>query len=60
MRCLWIGSSVGSKAIKDPIHHRGLRIALAAFRTSPAHGLYVEAHEPSLASRRPELALNYF
>ena len=36
----------------DPIHHQGLRIALGAFRTSPAQSLYVEAHEPSLTSRR--------
>ena len=44
----------------DLFHHQGLRIALGAFRTSPAQCLYVEAHEPSLASRRPKLALNYF
>ena len=43
----------------DPIHHQGLRIALGAFRISPAHSLYVEAHEPSLASRRLKLSLNY-
>ena len=35
----------------DPIHHQGLGIALGAFRTSPAQSLYVEAHEPSPASR---------
>ena len=39
----------------DPIHHQGLRIALGAFRTSPAQSLYIEAHEPSLTTRR----LNY-
>ena len=43
----------------DPIHHQGLRIALGAFRTSPAQSLYVEAHEPSLTSRRLKLSLNY-
>ena len=43
----------------DPIHHQGLRIALAAFRMSPAQSLYVEAHELWLASRRLKLVLNY-
>ena len=43
----------------DPIHHHGLRVALGAFRTSPAQSLYVEAHEPSLTSRRLKLSLNY-
>ena len=43
----------------DPIHHQGLRIALGAFRASPAQSVYVEAHEPSLTSRRLKLSLNY-
>ena len=43
----------------DPIHHQGLRIALGAFRTSPAQSLYIEAHEPSLTTRRLKLSLNY-
>ena len=43
----------------DPIHHQGLRIALGAFRTSPAQSLYTEAHEPSLTTRRLKLSLNY-
>ena len=43
----------------DPIHHQGLRIALGAFRTSPAQSVYVEAHEPSLTSRHLKLSLNY-
>ena len=43
----------------DPIHHQGLRIALGAFRTSPAQSLYIEAHEPSLTIRRLKLSLNY-
>ena len=42
----------------DPIHHQGLRIALGAFRTSPAQSLYTEAHEPSLTTRRLKLSLN--
>ena len=41
----------------DPIHH--LRIASGAFRTSPAQRLYIEAHEPSLTTRRLKLSLNY-
>lgn len=43
----------------DPIHHQGLRIALGAFRTSPAHSLYVEANEPSLYSRREKLSMQF-
>ena len=43
----------------DPIHHQGLRIALGAFRTSPAQSLYIEAHEPSLTTRRLKLSFNY-
>ena len=43
----------------DPIHHQGLRIALCAFRTSPAQSLYIEAHEPSLTTRRLKWSLNY-
>ena len=43
----------------DPIHHQGLRITLGAFRTSPAQSLYIEAHEPSLTTRRLKLSLNY-
>ena len=43
----------------DPIHHQGLRIALGAFRTSPAQSLYIEAHELSLATCRLKLSLNY-
>ena len=43
----------------DLIHHHGLRIALGAFRTSAAQSLNVEAHEPSLTSRRLKLSLNY-
>ena len=41
----------------DPIHHQGLRIALGAFRTSPAQSLYIETHEPSLTTRRLKLSL---
>jgi len=32
---------------------------LDAFRTSPAQSLYIEAHEPSLTTRRLKLSLNY-
>ena len=41
----------------DPIHNQGLKLALGAFRTSPVAGLYVEADEPSLYSRREKLSL---
>ena len=43
----------------DPIHHQGLRIALGAFRTSPAQSLYAEAHELSLTTHQVKLSLNY-
>ena len=43
----------------DTVHHQGLRLALGAFRTSPAESLYVEAKEPSLYLRREKLALQY-
>ena len=43
----------------NPIHHQGLWIALGAFRTSPAQSLYIEAHKPSLTTRRLKLSLNY-
>ena len=39
--------------------HQGLCIAFGAFHTSPAQSLYVEAHEPSLTTRRVKLSLNY-
>ena len=57
MHCVRISPSVDSETIG--IHHQGLRIALGAFRTSPAQSLYVEAHEPSLTTRRLKLSLNY-
>ena len=43
----------------DPIHNKGLSLALGAFRTSPDASLYVEADEPSLYSRREKLFLQY-
>ena len=43
----------------DPIHNPVLRLALAAFRTSPVASLYVEADEPSLNSKREKLTLLY-
>ncbi|GFN93765.1 Pol-like protein [Plakobranchus ocellatus] len=42
----------------DPIHHKGLRIALGAFRTSTIKSLYAEAGESSLEHRRIKLAFN--
>ena len=35
----------------NPIHHKGLRLVLGAFRTSPVVSLYTEAHEASLQLR---------
>ena len=41
----------------DTVRHQCLRLALGAFRTSPAESIYVEAEEPSLYIRREKLAL---
>ena len=58
--CVVYGSACRSVLKQlDPIHHQSLRIALGAFRTSPAQSLYVETHEPSLTTRRLKLSLNY-
>ena len=38
--------------ILDPIYHRGLRLVLGAFRTSPAESLYAEANEAPENIRR--------
>ena len=43
----------------DTIHHRGIRLALGAFRTSPVESLYAESNEPSLYIRREKLSLQY-
>ena len=37
----------------DPIHHRGLRVALGAFRTSVS-SLYAKAEEMTLKNRPPQ------
>ena len=42
-----------------PIHNKGLRFALGAFRTSPVATLFGEADEPSLYSQREKLSLQY-
>ena len=43
----------------DTIHHQGIRLALGAFRTSPADSFLVEANEPSLKDRREKLSLQF-
>ena len=43
----------------DTIHHQGIRLALGAFRASPAHSLLVEANEPSLNDRREKLSIQF-
>lgn len=44
----------------DPVHHKGLRLCLGAYRTSPFESLYVETNEPSLTYRRQMLQLQYY
>ena len=58
MHCVRISPSVDSETIGS-YPHQGLRIALGAFHTSPAQSLSIEAHEPSLTTRRLKLSLNY-
>ena len=43
----------------DTIHHRGLRLALEAFRISTVECQYIAANEPSLYNRRIKLSLQY-
>ena len=43
----------------DTTHHQGIRLALGAFRTSPADSLLVEANKPSLNDRREKLSLQF-
>ena len=43
----------------DTIHHQGIRLALGAFRTSPADSLLVESNELSLNDRREKLPLQF-
>ena len=50
--------SMGILQNLDTIHHRGLRIALGAFRTSVT-SLYSKALEMSLKNRRKKLSMNY-
>ena len=44
----------------EPIHHKGLRLVLGAFRTSPVVSLYTKAHEAPLQLRCEKLALQYY
>jgi ribonuclease HI len=59
--CQIYGTAPGSYIARlDPVHHKGLRICLGAFRTSPKRSLYVEAYEPKLQYRREMLQLQYY
>ena len=44
----------------DPVHHKGIRVCIGAYRSSPIDSLYVEANEPSLKVRRQILQLQYY
>ena len=58
--CIVYGSTAKTSLAKlDPVHNKGLRLSLGAFRSSPVESLYVEAHEPPLEIRRVKLALQY-
>ena len=44
----------------DPVHSKGLRLSLGAYRTSPKESMYVEAGELDLKTRRELLQLQYY
>ena len=44
----------------DPVLHKGLRICLGAYRTSPKESLYVLAREMPLQDRRQMLQMQYY
>ena len=44
----------------DPIYHRGLRLVLGVFRTSPAESLYAEANEAPSNIRSHKLVLQCY
>ena len=59
--CEIYGTAKGSYLTPlDPVHHKGIRICLGAYRTSPFESMYVEANEPSLSNRRQMLQLQYY
>ena len=57
-----IYESATAKCLKtvDSIHHRALRLATGAFRSSPVLSLYAETGEPSVAHRRDKLSLQLY
>ena len=58
--CQIYGSAKKSRLkMLDPIQNQGLRLALGAFRTSPADSLQIMANEPPLELRRKKLSLQY-
>ena len=44
----------------NSVHHLGIRLAIGAFRTSPAESLYAESGEPPLQLRREKLCLQLY
>ena len=44
----------------DPVHHKALRFATGAYRTSNRESLYVVANEPSLINRRLTLDIVHY
>ena len=59
--CEVYGTAPPSMLLKlDPVHHKGLRTCLGAYRTSPKESLYVLAGELSLPKRRSMLQMNYY
>ena len=59
--CEVYGTAPSGQLLKlDPIHHKGLRICLVAYRTSPIESLYVLADELSLTRRRQMLQMHYY
>ena len=44
----------------DPVHNKAIRVCSRAFRSSPIISLYAESGEPSLWTRRKQLALQFY
>ena len=57
---IYSSASPSLLSLLDPVHHLGLRLALGAFRSSPAESLYAESGFPSLSRRRALLSLRFY
>lgn len=56
---IYASASKSVLKIVNTVHNTAIRLALGAYRTTPAESLYSEAGEPSLQLRRQQLSLAY-